>query len=294
MIIFDTIKKYSDFFGNKTLHPLINYVDFSKSKPVPRTLARKGFYVIFIKETICGEFRYGKKHYDYSGGSMFFTGPNQIVGSEPEGEIYQPDGKAIIFHADLLNGTLLGKQIHEYSFFSYELNESLHLSDREREIVEGCFANIISEIGQNIDKHSKKLIVANLELLLKYCLRFYDRQFITRENANHGILEQFERKLNEYILNEDLKMNGLPSVAYFANELSLSPNYFGDLVKKETGNSPQDFIHLKLMELAKERVLDTTKSISEVSYELGFRYPQHFTRLFKQKVGLTPNEFRLN
>ena len=294
MIIFDTIKKYSDFFGNKTLHPLINYVDFSKSKPVPRTLARKGFYVIFIKETICGEFRYGKKHYDYSEGSMFFTGPNQIVGSEPEGEIYQPDGKAIIFHADLLNGTLLGKQIHEYSFFSYELNESLHLSDREREIVEGCFANIISEIGQNIDKHSKKLIVANLELLLKYCLRFYDRQFITRENANHGILEQFERKLNEYILNEDLKMNGLPSVAYFANELSLSPNYFGDLVKKETGNSPQDFIHLKLMELAKERVLDTTKSISEVSYELGFRYPQHFTRLFKQKVGLTPNEFRLN
>jgi len=164
------------------------------------------------------------------------VGPNQIIGSEPEGEMHQPHGKALIFHPDIINGTSLGKQIHEYSFFSYAVNEALHLSDKEREIVNNCYANIISEINQNIDKHSKKIIVANLELLLKYCSRFYDRQFITRENVNHGIIEQFEQKLNEYLLNGELKINGLPSVAHFANELNLSANYFGDLIKKETGN----------------------------------------------------------
>ena len=293
MLIFDTIKKYSDFFGNKTLHPLINYVDLTKSNPIPRHRARIDFYAIITKETLCGEMRYGNKYYDYSDGSMIFIGPNQVIGSDPEGEMHQPYGKALIFHPDLLKGTTLGKQIHEYSFFSYELSESLHLSDKEREIVDGCYANIISEMSQNIDKHSKKLIVANLELLLKYCSRFYDRQFITREHVNHGIIEQFEQKLNEYLVSEQLKINGLPTVAHFANEMHLSANYFGDLLKKETGKSAIDFIHLQLLEVAKEKVLDTTKSISEVAYELGFKYPQHFSRLFKQKIGYTPNEYRM-
>ncbi|AFK03415.1 transcriptional regulator, AraC family [Emticicia oligotrophica DSM 17448] len=292
MIIFDSIKKYSEYFNNKTLHPLINYVDLNKSDLIPRHKARIDFYAIITKETICGEMRYGNKFYDYSDGSMIFIGPNQIIGSEPLGEMHQPYGKALIFHPDLLKGTSLGKQIHEYSFFSYELNESLHLSDRERQIVDNCYANIISEMSQNIDKHSKKIIIANLELLLKYCTRFYDRQFITREHANHGIIEQFEQKLNEYLRSQQLKISGIPTVAHFANELNLSANYFGDLIKKETGNSAQDFIHLKLLELAKEQVLDVSKSISEVSYELGFRYPQHFTRLFKQKVGVSPLEYR--
>lgn len=292
MLIFDTIKKYSEFFNNKTLHPLINFVDLNKSAPFPRNRARIDFYAIITKETLCGEFRYGNKSYDYSDGSMIFIGPNQIIGSEPEGEMHQPYGKALIFHPDLLRGTSLGKQIHEYSFFSYELNESLHLSDKEREIVDNCYTNIISEMSQNIDKHSKKLIVANLELLLKYCSRFYDRQFITREHINHGFIEQFEQKLNEYLWSDKLSIQGLPTVAYFADELHLSANYFGDLLKKETGKSAIDFIHSQLLEVAKEKVLDTTKSISEVAYELGFKYPQHFTRLFKQKVGMSPNEYR--
>lgn len=162
MIIFDTIKKYSEFFNNKTLHPHINYVDLDLAKPFPRQRVRLDFYAIFIKKTICGELRYGNKSYDYSDGSMIFIGPNQIIGSEPEGEMHQPYGKALIFHPDLLKGTSLGKQIYDYSFFSYELNESLHLSDRERQIVDGCYTNIISEINQNIDKHSKKIIIANL------------------------------------------------------------------------------------------------------------------------------------
>lgn len=292
MLVFDTIKQYSEFFNNKTLHPLINFVDFSKSKPFGRDRLRIGFYAIIVKETLCGEFRYGNGYYDYSDGSMIFVGPNQIIGSEPKGEIHQPYGKALIFHPDLIKGTSLGKQIHEYSFFSYQINEALHLSDREREIVENCYSNIISEINQNIDKHSKRLLVANLELLLKYCLRFYDRQFITREIVNHGIIERFELELNKYLLDEKLKTSGLPSVNYFANTLHLSPNYFGDVIKKETGKSPQELIHLKLLEIAKEKILDTTKSISEISYELGFKYPQHFTRLFKQKIGVSPNEYR--
>lgn len=292
MIIYDTIKKYSETFNNKTLHPLINLVDFNKSNPLLRTKFTLGFYVIAIKETRCGDIRYGNKYYDYDDGSMMFLSPNQIITHEPEGEIYQPYGKALIFHAELIKGTSLGKQIHEYSFFGYQSNEALHLSEKEKEIVNNCFENIATEMSQNMDRHSKKLIVANLELLLKYCLRFYDRQFITRENANHGIIEQFETLLNDYIFSEKLKNEGLPSVAYFANEIHLSTNYFGDLIKKETGKTALEYIQIKLIETAKERIFDTTKSISEIAYELGFKYPQHFTRLFKQKVGVSPNEYR--
>ena len=163
MLIFDTIKKYSEHFNNKTLHPLINLVDLNLSKPFERIRCRLDFYAIIIKPTICGEMRYGNGYYDYTDGSMIFVGPNQIIGSEPEGEMHQPYGKALVFHPDLLKGTNLGKQIHEYSFFSYQINEALHLSDKEREMVDHCYENIITEINQNIDRHSKKLLVANLE-----------------------------------------------------------------------------------------------------------------------------------
>ena len=292
MILYDTIKKYNETFNSKTLHPLISLVDLNKSNPLKRHKFSLSFYAIVIKETRCGDIRYGNQYYDYDEGSMVFFGPNQVITNEPEGELHQPYGIALIFHPDLIKGTSLGKQIHEYSFFGYQSNEALHLSEREREIVNHCFENIATEIGQNIDRHSKKLIVANLELLLKYCSRFYDRQFITREHANHGILEQFELRLNEYLMGEKPKTEGLPSVAYFADELHLSANYFGDLVKKETGKTALDFIHLKLLETAKEMVLDNTKSISEIAYDLGFKYPQHFTRLFKQKIGVSPNEYR--
>lgn len=293
MRIYDTIKKYSETFNNKTLHPLINLVDLNKSHPLERVKFMMSFYAIIIKETRCGDLRYGNKYYDYSEGTVVFFGPGQVITNEPEGEIHQPYGTALIFHPDLIKGSSLGKQIHEYSFFGYQSFEALHLSDKEKEIVNTCFENIASEITQNIDRHSKKLIIANLELLLKYCSRFYDRQFITRDHINHGIIEQFEHNLSEYLWSDNLKNNGLPSVAYFADKLHLSPNYFGDLIKKETGKSAIEFIHLKLLDVAKEKVLDKTKSLSEISYELGFKYPQHFTRLFKQKVGITPQEYRI-
>ena len=292
MIVYDTIKKYCDMFNNKTQHPLISLVDLNKSGPLERTKFTLGFYAIIIKETNCGDLRYGNKYYDYAEGTIVFFGPGQIITNEPEGELHQPYGKALIFHPDLIKGTNLGKQIHEYSFFSYQSSEALHVSDKERELVTVCFANIANEIAQNIDRHSKRLIVANLELLLKYCLRFYDRQFITREQANQGIIEQFEEKLNEYLVGEKLKAYGVPTVAYFANELHLSPNYFGDLIKKETGKSALEYIQMHLIDLAKERIFDTSKSLSEISYELGFKYPQHFTRFFKQKMGISPTAYR--
>lgn len=294
MIIYDTIKKYSDTFNNKTLHPLINLVDLNKSNPFERQKFTLNFYAIIIKETHCGELRYGNKYYDYAEGTMLFFAPNQIITSEPEGEMHQPYGIALIFHPDLIKGTNLGKQIHEYSFFGYQSNEALHLSEKERETVNHCFENISTEISQNLDKHSRKLLVANLELLLKYCNRFYDRQFYTREHVNHGVVEKFENSLNDYIFGEKLKTYGLPSVTYFADELHLSSNYFGDLIKKETGKSALEFIQLRLLDLTKEKILDTTKSVSEIAYELGFKYPQHFTRFFKQKMGMTPQEWRLN
>ncbi len=292
MILFDTIKKYSETFNNKTLHPLINLVDLNKSHEILRTRFTLSFYAIVIKETRCGDIRYGNQYYDYDEGSMVFFGPNQIITSQPEGELHQPYGQALIFHPDLLHGSSLGKTIHDYSYFGYQSNEALHLSEKEKEIVINCFDNIALEISQNIDRHSKKLIIANLELLLKYCTRFYDRQFITRELANHGIIERFEALLQTYIFSEKIKDMGLPSVNYFANELHLSANYFGDVIKKETGKSALEYIHLKVLDIAKDRILDPTKTISEVAFDLGFKYPQHFTRLFKQKIGVTPLGYR--
>ena len=292
MIVYDTIKKYADTFGNKTQHPLISLVDFNQSEPLKREKFTLNFYAVILKETHCGDMRYGNQYYDYAEGTMVFFGPGQVITHEPEGETHQPYGKALVFHPDLIKGTSLGRQIHAYSFFGYQSHEALHLSDKEREVVMTCLGNITTEVSQNIDRHSKELIVANLELLLKYCSRFYDRQFITREHANHGVIERFEQKLTDYLLSEELKTDGVPTVAHFAQELHLSPNYFGDLIKKETGKSAMEFIQLHLIDLAKERIFDTGKTLSEIAYELGFKYPQHFTRFFKQKVGVSPHEYR--
>jgi AraC-like DNA-binding protein len=292
MIIYDSIKTYNETFNHPNLHPLLSLLDLSKGNPLKRSKFRLDFYAIIIKDSKCGDLRYGLKHYDYEEGTIVFFGPGQVGGTEPEGEWHQPYGLALVFHPDLIKGTSLAKTIHEYSFFSYDSCEALHVSEKERALIDICFGNIETEVKQNIDKHSKKILVANIELLLKYCSRFYDRQFITRETANHQVIEKFENLLTDYILSENLQNIGLPSVTYFAEELQLSPNYLGDLLKKETGKTTLELIHLKILDLAKEKVIDTSKSISEIAYELGFKYPQHFTRLFKQKVGISPLEFR--
>ena len=296
---FDTVKEYNALNNQETLHPLVTVIDFSRSKPWSwpggdsKTIKiNYGLYCIFLKEIKCGNLKYGCSYYDYQEGSLVFISPRQIVEVEDFGQDFQPKGYALLFHPDLIHGTSLGRHIHDYSFFSYQSNEALHLSERERKIILDCLSKIEYELEHAVDRHSKRLIVSNIEMLLNYCVRFYDRQFITRDNVHKGILERFETLLNNYYQSDKPQTIGLPSVAYSANELNLSASYFGDLIKKETGKTAQEYIQSKLIDVAKEKIFDQSKSVSEIAYELGFKYPQHFTRLFKQKVGYSPNEYR--
>ena len=289
---FDTINDYNVFNNNETLHPLVSVIDLSKASPREGSRMYFGFYTIFLKEVKCGDLMYGRHTYDYQEGTLVFLAPGQVAGVKSNGEFYQPKGYALVFHPDLIQGTSLGRHIRNYGFFAYQSNESLHISDRERKIVLDCFSKIEYELQQNIDKHSKKLIVSNIELFLDYCIRFYDRQFITRDTAHKGILHRFETLLYDYYHSNKPQTIGLPSVAYCAGELNLSPNYFGDLIKKETGKTAQEHIQSKVMDLAKEKIFDQSKSVNQIAYELGFKYPQHFSRLFKQRVGKSPNQFR--
>ena len=290
---FETINDYNIFNNNETLHPLVSVVDLSKASPRQGSQMYFGFYTVFLKDVKCGDLVYGRHTYDYQQGTLVFLAPGQVAGMNSNGETYQPKGYAMVFHPDLIHGTSLGRHIQDYTFFDYQSNEALHLSERERKIVLDCFSKIEYELEHAIDKHSKKLIVSNIELFLNYCTRFYDRQFTTRDKAHKGILERFENLLNEYYETDKPQTNGLPSVAYCADELHLSASYFGDLIKKETDKTAQDYIQEKVIEVAKEKIFDVSKSVSQIAYELGFKYPQHFTRLFKQWVGQSPNEYRL-
>jgi AraC family transcriptional activator of pobA len=291
-----TVSDYNATVEHKTLHPLVSVIHLSKCKRRKRNAfidaLSFGFYAVFLKNDKNCEIRYGRNYYDYQEGTLVFIAPGQVVSIEADEQDYQPSGTVLLFHPDLIRGTSLGQNMKDYSFFSYDVHEALHLSEHEKEIVLECFRKIEFEIAHSIDKHSKKLIVANIELFLNYCVRFYDRQFITRDHANSGTLEKFEHLLNDYFSSEKPLEAGIPSVAYFANELHLSPNYFGDLIKKETGKTALEYIQAKLINVAKEKIFDVSKSVSEIAYELGFKYPQHFTRFFKQQVGSTPNRYR--
>lgn len=296
----DAVSDYNALVNHETLHPLVSVIDFSKSNPwswpagkdIRSIKVNYGLYCIFLKEIKCGDLKYGCNHYDYEEGTLVFISPGQMVEVEYFGENFQPKGYALLFHPEFIHGTSIGKHIQDYSFFGYQSNEALHLSERERKIVLDCFSKIKYELEHAIDKHSKRLIVSNIEMLLNYCVRFYDRQFITRDNVHKGILERFEELLNQYFQTDKPQTIGLPSVAHCASELNLSANYFGDLIKKETGKTAQEYIQSKVIDVAKEKIFDLNKSVSEIAYELGFKYPQHFTRLFKQKVGQSPNEYR--
>jgi AraC family transcriptional regulator, transcriptional activator of pobA len=291
----ESISDFNKLNGIETLHPLVSIIDYSKIEVsfTEHTHYYYGVYAVYLKEYNCGDLTYGHNKYDYQDGSLVFVSPGQVVKLVRNKSVTKRKGWALMFHPDLIHGTNLGKQFDDYSFFSYDISEALHISERERHMVIECFDKISYEIDHAIDKHSRKLIVNNIQLLLDYCIRYYDRQFITREHLNHGTLEQFERELNTYFKSEKPHTIGLPSVSYFADTMHLSANYFGDLVKKETGKSAQEYIHLKIMDLAKDRILDASKSVREIAYELGFKYPQHFTRMFKKNNGVSPSEYRL-
>lgn len=292
IIKLEHIIQYNTLRGLETCHPLVSVFEFSKMKLIPEARAHYGFYCVFLKEAMCGDLKYGCNYYDYQEGTLVFIAPGQVVGIGSKPGTTMPKGWGLLFHPDLIRGTSLGRNIKEYTFFSYEVNEALHLSEKERQIILDCLNKIDHELHQSIDKHSKKLIANNIELLLNYCMRFYDRQFITRSLVNKDILVRFENLLDNYLKSEITKTTGLPTVKYCADQLHLSANYFGDLIKKETGKSAQEHIQLKLIDIAKERIFDTSKSVSEIAYELGFKHPQHFSRMFKNETGYSPNEYR--
>ncbi|MDF0709212.1 helix-turn-helix domain-containing protein [Flagellimonas okinawensis] len=294
VINLDTVNDYCLRFEQTAQHPLVSVMDLHELKRNSQKgieALKFNFYGIFLKQNPDCIMKYGRKYYDFQEGTLVFIGPGQIVQIENSDD-YIPSGHALLFHPDLLLKTNLGQIISKYSFFSYELSEALHLSQWERQIILDCLDKIRFELERDIDKHSKELIVSNIELFLRYCSRFYDRQFITRDVANDGVVHRFKRSLHQYLHSGLAGELGCPSVGYFANEQYLSANYFGDLIKKETGKSALEIIQSKIIEVAKERIFDPSKTVSEIAYELGFKHPQHFSRLFKNKVGHSPNAYR--
>ena len=273
-------------------HPLVSVIDhrdFYKLRPKEDAFYRFGFYTISCKK-FEGILKYGKGYYDFSEGSLLFTAPGQVISPGPDVKV--DEGWALFIHPDLIHGTDLGKKIHQYSFFNYEANEALHISEEEKLIIKDCVAKIEREYSQNIDKHSQGLIVSNIELLLNYCSRFYDRQFYTRAKVNSDVVQQFEKILKDYFSQSTLIETGLPNVKYFASRLNLSPNYLSDLLNKFTGKTTQEHIHLELIDKAKSLLWGTNDSISEIAYRLGFEHPPHFTKIFKSKTGKSPSEYR--
>lgn len=293
MIVIDNVDRYNEIFGLETRHPLVSIIDLTKSTTWPtRAWFRYEVYALFLKNVKCGDIKYGRQYYDYQDGTIVCFAPGQITDLEMLQNI-QPNAHGILFHPDLIRGTALGQEIKKYSFFSYETNEALHISEEERQTVMDCLQKITIELEHSIDKHSRRLICANIGLLLDYCMRFYERQFDTRNGVNKDIIVRFEHLLNEYFEGDAPQNQGLPSVKYFADKVFLSANYFGDMVRKQTGKTVSEYIQDKMIELAKEQLMSSNKTMSQIAYEIGFQYPQHLSRMFKRIVGMTPNQFRL-
>lgn len=289
----DTVQQYCDLFGIEALHPLISIVNCYEMSPIRHSKRLYNVYAVLLKDTDCGTMQYGRSLYDYEKGTVLFAAPGQVMGAADDGNLHQPAGWALVFHPELLRGTPLARLMKDYTYFSYNANEALHLSEHERKTFTESIGRLCEELNYPIDKHSRSLIIDNLKLLLDQCVRFYDRHFITRENVNSDLLARFEALLDDYYKSRLPITEGIPTVQYCADKLCLSTNYFSDLVKKETGMSAIKHIQQKILDIAKERILDTSKSLSRISDEMGFQYPQHFTRWFKKMEGCTPNEYRM-
>ena len=281
--------------GWKPKHPLVATIDFTQvDEYMPEdTRVSADFYTLMFKNYCTNRIKYGRQTYDFQDGSLICIAPKQTITMDTEIE-KRPDplGWGLFFHPDLFRGTTLGDKMEQYSFFTYEMSEALHLSDKEKQILWDGVQKIQNELNENMDVHSQTLIISNIELLLNYCLRFYGRQFLTRTSSNSAYVTQVEKLIKSYFRNSDVRNNGLPTVKYLAEQVHLSPNYLSDLLKKETGMNAQDHIHYQLIEEAKRILLNTDQNVSEIAYELGFEYPQYFSKLFKLKTGKTPLEFR--
>lgn len=293
------LKTISDLYKFLNLgyaqHPLVAIVDFSKTiENITEEISIKtDFYSIMFKNYCRNHIRYGRKTLDFQDGSLVCLAPNRVITIDTDVEVKEDMmGWGLFFHPDLIRGSALGNKIKDYSFFSYEMSEALHLSEKEKQLLYDCILKIEGELIQNIDSYSQVLISSNIELLLNYCSRYYGRQFITRKSANLDVVSNVENILKGYFENEDRGNERMPSVKYLASKVNLSPSYLSDLLKRETGLNAQDHIHYFVIEQAKNILLQTNQSVSEIAYSLGFEYPQYFSRLFKQKTGKTPIEFR--
>lgn len=289
-----SVKEYDEYWGIESRHPLVNVLEGSQIKnAIPNCRKNFNLYVIFLKDARCADkLIYGRKEYDYQENTLVFVAPGQVLGYPADGSTFKAKGWCLYFSPELLRGTQLGRHIKDYTFFSYDVSEALHLSLQERDTIIDCMKKIDDEIRNGNDRHSNVIIASAIELLLNYCTRFYDRQFITRKKANKDILTHFEELLDEYYASEKPKQLGTPTVGWLASQLHLSPNYFGDLIKKETGTSAIEYIQRKMIDTAKNMLAQSSLSISEISYSLGYQYPQYFCRAFKKLTGCTPKEYR--
>lgn len=279
----------------KPTHPLITiirtwpHVD-SQAESIKIT---SELYILSMKGKLdATAFQYGRNSYDFEEGTLVFLAPHQVMSFEDSVQELNDSGWTILFHPDLIRKSELGRKIKEYSFFDYDINNALHISEHEKETLRQLVDHIDLELQRNIDRHSQDLIIANLETILKYCLRYYERQFYTRTNQNKDIIIRFEEYLKTYFNSEDILNNGMPTLAQCGKALNMSGSYLSDLLRIETGRSAKDHIHAYVIEKAKTRLLSSNASVSEVAYELGFEYPQHFSKLFKAKTGYNPTDFR--
>ncbi|WP_300690790.1 helix-turn-helix transcriptional regulator [Chryseobacterium sp.] len=275
-------------------NPLISVFDFNEVSVDPKTLltaVTTDFYVVAIKSDCAGKFKYGQHYYDFDDGIMYFIAPNQVVQFE-DILLSEVKGSVLVVHPDFLQGYPLASAIKEYGYFSYAANEALHLSDREEQSVTDIIDNIRRETENNMDVFTQDLLISNIDLLLKYCDRFYNRQFLTRKKVNHDLLTQLENILDDYFKSERLTIDGIPTVQFIASEMNISPNYLSDMLRVHTGQTTQQHIQNRLIEKAKELLSTTGMSVSEIAYHLGFEHPQSFHRLFKNRTAISPLEFR--
>ena len=294
LIHLKSIADLSRLLNENDFHPLVAVVDFSKTKDhiEEETRITTDFYSVMFKNYCKSALTYGRKTIDFNEGSLICMAPNQVITIDTEFEPREnPMGWGLFFHPDLIRNTSLNSKMKDYSFFSYEIAEALHLSEKEKQLLFECIVKIQSELKENIDDYSQTIIVSTIELLLNYCNRFYGRQFITRKATNRDILAKVEALLKQHFSIKTLP-NGLPTVKHLADAVHLSPGYLGDLLKKETGLNAQEHIHHYVIEEAKDILLHSNQSVSEIAFQLGFEYPQYFSRLFKQKTGTTPLEYR--
>ena len=290
-IFINTIQDFNDYQGVETLHPLVSMVHVKNTEHIKECMMHYGVYAIYLKENKGCKLSYGRTPYDFDEMTVTSFAPGQVVKVEPNPDVPFAKFTALVFHPDILNRTTLGRHINRYEFFGYSSTEALHLSAQEVEVFRGVLAMIEQELHRAIDKHTRELIVSNIELLLNYCLRFYDRQFITREEINHSVVKKFIELLDDYISTKALH-DGLPTVAYFADKCCLSNGYFGNLVRVETGRTAKDIISDHLLAHAKQLLNDEALTVTMISQHLGFEYPQHFVRFFKSHTGKTPSAYR--